>query len=212
MKLKKILVIALCATMLFTLSGCGGEKKKDSEKISKDGVEQVLVDKPKIEEMNKQANDFAKKIKEQEEEIAFYKDYLLETIEAFTPEQMQQVLDNEWTYSIKINNIDFPKNGLLELNQTDFTMYLSEKRVKHSIISPEMSEKARYKGNLKSSISIGTKIKPDVLENKVSEIDNTIEYKFTNLTAGDIINIRIPRALQEILKLDTTNLQIVIKK
>lgn len=229
--LKKISILLLVILMTISLSACGSKDKKEKfsgEELGnigeiKDNTEEVedemiLVSKNEVEQVNIQAKEQANKIKslnkdldKKEEEITFYKNYVKRVLKSFTPEQLQSVIDLEWEYSLSINNVDFPKNGILEIKENNFSLIINEKRVDHSVLSQADSDSGKYPGSLVGILSIPSTYKHESEAKDISEINSLVKYKFSDLNSDDIIEIRINPLFRDMMGYETDILKIIIK-
>lgn len=238
MKLTKkiILLLAFCSLSI-SFVGCGGQQNKSGQKpteqISSESSEaseesNTLIQVPlnQVEQMNAQADEQSSKIKELQEQVGalegqveelitektFYDDYIKKVVAEFTAEQLQGVADKEWTYSLKINDIAFPKSGVIEISKSTFNLALTEERVKYSYIDPDLSESKRYDGKMGSALNFSSSQEYEKTEEKPTNYITKVLYKFKNLSPGTTINIGISENLQNKLDLATPNLKIKVIK
>lgn len=144
------------------------------------------------------------------EEVQYYRTFVKDFTSTFSSDEMQKFVDKEWSYHLTINNINFPKSGVLELTSPSFDLVISEKRVPYSVIPDSMSEKGRIPNGLATIIQFSGDAKPET-EEEIEDKASFITYSFKDVPSGTIIGMKIPAELQEELSLDSMDLEIHIQ-
>ena len=226
--IKKFLSIALIGILCFSLAGCGGskEKKANSAEAEPSNGSVVQVPLEQVEQMNAQSQSLTEKVSTQQLEISelkdqvntlladneFYSSYIEEVVNNFTPQQLESLANKEWTYTLFVNDILFPKSGVIETSKTSFNLSLGEERVRYSVIPESLSENRRFSSSLSGALKISASVDPIKSEESLSEYNNRVIYRFTDLAPGTNIKITVSAELQELLGLETKELTIKITK
>lgn len=169
--------------------------------------ELVQVKKSDVEALKEDNESKADYIESLEKELKYYKNYAESISNTMTEDKLQILIDKEWSYTLSVNGISFPKNGLLEMAASDFELILKEEKAPYSVLSEENQQKGRIKSALTQAISTNageTKLKEQDL---IQEI--VISYK--GLEKGSTVSIKIHEDLQKKLGLETTDLKIQLK-
>lgn len=179
--------------------------KEEKAKQQEDQNTEQKTDEQKIKEYLQEQED---KIKDLTTELDYYKQYVKDITLTLSPEKLQEIIDKEWSYSVAVNSIQFPKNGVLEIGQGDFELMITEKRVPFSVLPEEESLKGKIPTELGKAVSV--EAPSDKVSSKTDEDDgnkNTI-YSFKGLTPDDVIKITISEELSKKLEMSTTDLEI----
>jgi len=180
------------------------EAPANTGKENTDGNEQVMDE----QTMKAHIAEQQKTIDALNEELDYYRRYVKDITLTLTPEKLQQLIDKEWKYTMTINNIQFPKNGILEISNTDFEIVIAEERAKYSVLTEEDSLKGRIKGKMTSLVNItneNTRINPQ--ENK-GEILSTLTYSLKGLEPDSVIKIKLHDDMRAKLGMSTNELEI----
>lgn len=152
-----------------------------------------------------------KKIEDLTDEVEFYRTYVKNLTATFSSDEMAKFIDEEWSYTLSIGDVSFPKNGMLEISSHSFEVKLTEERVPYSVIPDEISKKGKIGESLTNQVSFeNLEYQPTTKEN-VNDTNSEIIYSFKDVSSGTNINIKITEALQKELKLDTNELTIHVK-
>lgn len=178
-------------------------KTKTTEQLLKEKIKEEKLLKAKIEEQ-------AKQIQELTDEVEYYRTFVKEFTTTFTADKMQEFIDKEWTYQLSINNIHFPKNGVLELSEPSFDLVLKEDRVKYSVIPDEMSQKGRLTNGITGKLTIKTNI-PYKTKEDLGDKHSVITYSFKDVPKNTVIKLTISDDLMKELKMETNELEIRIQ-
>ncbi|WCK57074.1 hypothetical protein PP175_28205 (plasmid) [Aneurinibacillus sp. Ricciae_BoGa-3] len=161
--------------------------------------------------MKQTLDDQDKQIKALTDEVEYYRSYVKDFTATFSSDKMKTYIDKEWTYTLSVNNVDFPKNGILSLTDKSFTLQLNEQRVKYTILPDEMSKQGKIQTDLPSSLSFeSTDIKHDDNQN-LGDINSTLTYSFKDIPSNTTIKFKISDDLKAKLKMDTNELQIQVQ-
>lgn len=163
------------------------------------------------EQLIKEKLDFQEKqIRELTDEVEYYRTFIKDFTATFTTEKMNEFIQKEWSYKLLLNNINFPKNGVLELSDNTFDLVVTEDRVPYSVIPDEMSLQGRIEGGIQEKVSFASEIENQVKED-ITEKNSVITYSFKDVPSGTTIKLSIPETLQKELNLDTTELEIRVQ-
>lgn len=162
--------------------------------------------KKESEELKKLAEEKTTEANNVKEELEYYKSYVKQTTSLLPAEQIQKLIEKEWSYTATINGVSLPANGKLEIKESYFNIVFSEERVKFSVLPEADSNKAKIGKSLDASISIADQ-KPTV-----SNEDNvtSVKYAFQSLEAGKTITITIEKDLMEKLHLATNVITVTV--
>lgn len=176
---------------------------KENEKESR----MVQVKESDLKELKNDIESKEEYISSMEKELKYYKEYAQSISNTMPDDKLQILIDKEWTYSLSINGVNFPTNGILDLASSDFELILKEEKAPYSVLSEEQQAAGRIKQNLSNSISTSTG------ELKLQETDLVQEVivSYSKLEKGTIINIQVHEDLQKKLGLTTDKLVINIK-
>jgi len=231
MKTKKIATVSICfGTLVMLLSACGGTPPPtDAPMKEMPQVQEVPIEESDHEGNEEQQEEIEKEtsntqtmklhMQEQEEqlermkeELEYYKKYVEDITLTLSNEKMEELINKEWNYSLMINNIAFPKNGILEIAVTDFELVVEEQRVPFSVLPEVESVKGKIESSLTNSISIAEG-DPEKFSSKEdnSETKNITTYSFKGLNQGDIIKMILSEELATKLEMSTTELEIRVK-
>jgi type I restriction-modification system DNA methylase subunit len=159
--------------------------------------------KEKIDEQNQAIDELT-------DEVEYYRTFIKDFTSAFSTEEMNEFIEKEWNYKLMISNINFPKNGVLELSDTSFDLVLTEDKVPYSVIPDEMSLKGKIQGELKGQISFAGEAKPETKDD-VTEKNSVYTYSFKDVPSDSVIKFTISEALQKELGMDKKELEIRIQ-
>lgn len=218
MKKKQLMIFMSMLAPIAVLSACNqNDIEKQVQPQVKDETEQeqnqetvqsegTATEKTPEELIKEKLDEQAKEIKDLTDEVVYYRDFVKELTATFTTEEMNLLIDNEWNYKLMINNINFPKNGVLELSDSTFDLVLEESRVPYSLISEEMSAKGKVQNNIIFEQSDQAEMKESTDKNIT-----TFTYSFKDLPPKTTIKMEITDELMKELKLDTKLLQIIVQ-
>jgi len=196
------------------------EVKNDGEQVQQQ-EQQTSVETPKTNEngevektpeqlVQEKFDEQETKIEELTDEVQYYRTFVKDFTSTFSSEEMQEFVEKEWSYQMTINDINFPKNGVLELTSPTFDLVLSEKKVPYSVIPDEMSEEGRISNGLKGKVQISGEVNPETKE-ELGDTVSFITYSFKEVPSKTTLKLQIPEELQKELKMDTKNLEIHIQ-
>lgn len=144
------------------------------------------------------------------EEVQYYRTFVKDFTATFSSDEMQEFIEKEWTYQMTINDINFPKDGILELATPTFDLVMLEKKVPYSVIPDEMSEKGRIPDGLKGKLQIPGEIAHETTE-QAEDTHSFVTYSFKDVPSKTVIKIQIPEDLQKELNMDTKDLEVHIQ-
>lgn len=225
MKKQSLLAMSLL-TSIAVLSGCNQndmEKQIQPEKKTEDGQvqqgqpseavqtdENGKVQKTAEQLIQEKFDEKDAEIEELTEEVQYYRTFVKDFTSTFSSEEMQEFVDKEWTYQLTINDINFPKNGVLELTTPTFDLVLTEEKVPYSVIPDDMSEEGKVVEELNKTVEFSGEVKPEVKEDAEGKL-SSVTYSFKDVPSKTVIEMTITKKMQEELKLDSPNLEIHIK-
>lgn len=168
------------------------KEKADVEKLKEHIQEQEL----RMEDLNK--------------ELDYYKKYIQDLTLTLSSEKLQELIDQEWNYSLTVNSIQFPKNGILEISQSDFELLIQEKHVPYSVLPEEESIKGKIPSELIQSLTI--KAPSEKVSSKTDDINgnHTLIYSFKSLAPDEVIKITLSEELAKKMEMSTVELEIRI--
>ena len=236
MKKNMILPITIILTSFIALGGCSDnqppteapDKKVEKVKDGQNASESVSVEKS-MEKKAEQASEEAtatsqevsdvKKLKEhlqeQEDTIGtltaerdYYKQYVKDITLTLPPEKIQQLIDKERTYTLTVNRVQFPKDGIMEISQGDFELVLEEEKVPYSVLPEEESIKGKIPSDITQSLTVQAPAdKSSSLTNEENGKQSII-YSFKGMVADDVVKITISEHLTKKLNMTTKELEI----
>lgn len=207
-KRKVAVMLSILIISGLSLTGCGGSKAKPAQPQSQTQTQSKDTKQTtNVTNANQQLVDSQKKqINELTEEVNYYKNYVKDITKTMSPEKMNELVNKEWIYSLSVNKIAFPTNGVLEISDTSFDLILSEQRVKYSVLPDAESLKGKIKSDVKSAIQVSSEPKVDTTGTLT-----TATYSFKDLKSGDCIKMKIAGDLKTKLGFITDQLEIRIK-
>lgn len=221
MNCKKILTCILILGSLI-LAGCGQtetDKQNQKNVLPKTNMSQENTStgakKPNIatvdlDKVNKVIKDKDTEIKKLTEELNYYKSYVKEVTTTLVPEKMTELINKEWEYSLSINKINFPTNGILEVSDSTFNIVLSENRVKYSVLPDTESLKGKIQGELNSNMKFDTIVKIDTTQS-IDKINSSITYSFKDVPKNTVIKLNLNELLVKKLGMEKSELEIRVK-
>lgn len=226
--MKRKYMTLLCSTFvtLSLLTACGKQPPQEEapsnqipipteqeQQVSKEQEEKVKEEKSKEELMKQRIDEQDKEITALMEELEYYKDYVKDVTLVLPAEKMEELIEKEWSYSLTINNVSFPKNGILEINQTDFELTALEERVKYSVLPEEESLKGKIQKELSQEIKVNVSSSDKMTKKEDSkDTTNKVIYSFKGLEPNDVIKITLSEGLSSKLGMTTSELEIRIIK
>jgi hypothetical protein len=220
-KKKWMIATALIASSL-TLGACSSkqppsEVPQNQQKVEKPqntAQQQAQKPQPKTDEqkLKEYIQEQDSKMKALTTEVDYYKQYVKDITLTLTPEKLQAIIDKEWYYSVTVNSIQFPKNGVLEISQSDFELTVSEERVPYSVLPEEQSLKGKIPTDISQAFTLD--IASDKVSSKTDDKDGkkAIIYSFKGLTPDDVVKVILSDELTKKLGMSTKELQIRVSK
>lgn len=218
MKKRKTIVISSAIVLSLLLGGCmskqaptepAKEEKPATEQqegaVEEKTEEVVKTDEQKLKEYLEE-QELAKE--ELQTEVDYYKQYVKDITLTLSPDKLQSLIDKEWNYSMTVNGIQFPKNGIMEISLTDFELKAEETRVPYSVLPEEESIKGKMKNKLNSSMSVKAPDKTSSSKIEDAEKKQTLIYSFKDLKNEDVIKIKLSEELSTKLEMSTSELEI----
>jgi len=150
-----------------------------------------------------------KKIERLTDEVNYYRNYVKEVSMLLPENERQALINKEWKYSITINNVEFPKNGIIEIKDRNFKIVISEKKAPYSVLPKEESIKGKIPYDLQAAVSMSDNNGIDVSQ-KVTQHKNEVilTYSFKNVKPNSVIKINISDELAKKLGINTNDLEI----
>lgn len=150
-----------------------------------------------------------KKIERLTDEVNYYRNYVKEVSMLLPENERQALINKEWKYSITINNVEFPKNGIMEIKDRNFKIVISEKKAPYSVLPKEESIKGKIPYDLQAAVSMSDNNGIDVSQ-KVTQHKNEVilTYSFKNVKPNSVIKINISDELAKKLGINTNDLEI----
>lgn len=185
-------------------------QNKEGEDTTKKPENEGEVKKSQAELIQDKLNLQDQKIKELTNEVDYYRVFVKDFTSTFTTEQMDEFVEKEWNYKLEINNINFPKNGVLELSDTSFDLVVTEDKVPFSVIPDEMSLKGKLEGGINGKVSVLGDIKYETKE-AIDTESSVITYSFKDIPMGTVLKMTISDSLKKELKMDSNELEIHIE-
>lgn len=212
-----IIAFALLSSTLL-LSACNADEKQQptqapaktapkTEQVAKSNAPSKTVD--KNEELIKEQKAEMETLTD---ELNYYKEYVQEMTLLLPSDKLQELINKEWKYSISINNVEFPKNGILEIGQSDFDLVFHEERAKYSTLPKEESDKGKLSAPLSSSVTTYSPTE-QVLSPQTDAQDtfSSLTYSFKGLKSKDVIKIVLTEELSKKMGMSTQDLEIRVK-
>lgn len=219
MKKRKTIVISSAIVLSLLLGGCmskqaptepAKEEKPATEQQEGVGEEKTdkIVEKTDEEKLKEYLEEQELAKEELQTEVDYYKQYVKDITLTLSPDKLQSLIDKEWNYSMTVNGIQFPKNGIMEISLTDFELKAEETRVPYSVLPEEESIKGKMKNKLNSSMSVKAPDKTSSSKIEDAEKKQTLIYSFKDLKNEDVIKIKLSEELSTKLDMSTSELEI----
>lgn len=185
------------------------EQSKENENVEDPSEQIVSVKMGDLETLKKDVASKEEYVLALEKELAYYKKYVQSISQTMSDENKAMLIDKEWTYSLTINGVEFPKSGTLTLNQSTFDVVMKEERTPYSVLTDEDS----LKGKVTTDVKSGFRLTSEFVEEseRVDDLVQELTYKATNVPSGTEISIQLSEELQQKLKLDVGQLTISIQ-
>lgn len=139
--------------------------------------------------------------------LDYYKKLTQRCVNVMSTDQITYVAQQEWMYSIKINNKDFSGEAL-KIDGNNIEIQISEAREKYSFLPDSL----RLKGQLKDfykQFTVETNAKCEISHSD-EQYNTTVLYKITNLSHGSVVKINMTGDLKDRLRLPSTKYSIYI--
>lgn len=221
MKRKSMIFLSTLITTMMLLTACGPQVDQTPAPAPED---QNQTDEntsnsknPKNEKTDQEMDEQTMKahIAEQQktidalkDELEYYHRYVKDITLTLTPEKLQKLIDKEWKYTMTINNIQFPKNGILEISNTDFEIVVSEERAKYSVLTEEDSLKGRIQGDMAHLVTISHENNVINPKEDKGDIHSTLTYSLKGLGVDSVIKIQLQDEMRAKLGMNTDELEI----
>lgn len=229
MKKKNIILLSTLIASSLALSACS-DKQPPTEVPQKEDAKQEQVQKENVkkeqpteesakpkektdeEKLKEYIEEQDEKITSLTEEVDFYKEYVKDITLTLSPEKMQDLINKEWNYSITINSVQFPKNGILEIGQGDFELIFEEERVPYSVLPEEESLKGKLPKTLPQSISVHAPEGKASSKNEEEERKNIVVHSFKGLLPDEVVKVTVSEELMTKLNMSSKELEIRVTK
>ncbi|EOD01158.1 hypothetical protein [Caldisalinibacter kiritimatiensis] len=158
------------------------------------------------------------------EEVDYYRKFIDSILTEMTEDELIEIAKNEVWYTLKFkpgklekdNDNEYtpvPKDGKIEVNESNFLVTLSERQTMHRILSPKeypsIYEKVRidkYTNHIKIKNYSNYEVQP-----ASGTIVDANTYCFKDVPKGTVIEIEITEQLQKRLGLKTRTVKISVK-
>lgn len=188
-------------------------QNQTTEQVSEEGQEadteskMVAVKESDLNELKEDNESKADYINSLEKELKYYKEYVQSMTNTMTEDKLAVLIEKEWTYTLAVNGINFPSNGVLDMEATDFELILKEEKAPYSVLSEENQAKGQLKNDITKSISSSV----GEMTLKEEDLKKEVVISYTGLEKGTTINIAIEEELQKKMGLTTNQLVINLK-
>ena len=212
--------LGLIASLLL-LGACSDKQPPNEVKIQEpamNGTEpkeigsevEVPKEKADVEKLKEHIQEQELRMEDLNKELDYYKKYIQDLTLTLSSEKLQELIDQEWNYSLTVNSIQFPKNGILEISQSDFELLIQEKHVPYSVLPEEESIKGKIPSELIQSLTI--KAPSENVSSKTDDINgnHTLIYSFKGLAPDEVIKITLSEELAKKMEMSTVELEIRI--
>lgn len=217
-KTKKATLLGVFASLILLTAACSAPADVLSEKKTEPSTEQgdstqkegekakeeklVQVKESDLNNVKADIETKAEYITTLEKELKYYKEYTVSMTNLMTDEERQKIIEKEWDYTLTVNGIGFPTNGILQVSASDFEVVLTEEKAPYSVLSEEDQAAGKLKGDVQKAIS------SKMGETKIVEEEHKqqVVIEFTDAQPGDEIALKINQALQEKLGFESTEL------
>lgn len=229
MKKKNIVLLSTLIASSLALSACSDKQpptevpqKEDAKKeqVQKESVKKEQsteenakpTEKTDEEKLKEYIDEQEQKITSLTEEVDYYKEYVKDITLTLSPEKLQELINKEWNYSITINSVQFPKNGILEIGQGDFELIFEEERVPYSVLPEEESLKGKLPKTLSQSISVYAPEGKASSKNEEEEQKNIVVHSFKGLLPDEVVKVTVSEELMAKLNMSSKELEIRVTK
>ncbi|MPW25404.1 hypothetical protein GC105_06345 [Alkalibaculum sp. M08DMB] len=203
--MKKITLMFLCFIILLIGTSCS----------NKDVIEENDLNTKKINDLERKIDDLQTQIegyKSSEEdtklEKQFYLDFIISIIPYISDEDMIEIAQQQWTYSILVDDIPIPEDGIIEISSDSFKLSVSEEQSPYTTLPLDIHNKGKISGNLFSNHIQFLDVKPSDISGSDGTIVSLTTYTFTRLDDNSIVNLELSTELQDRLGLNTNALTI----
>ena len=201
----KRVLLGLCILFLLLFSSCANQDIIDENKINTEKIEALEKDMDNLKnennELKSQIQEFEEAQKTLNEETQFYLDFIAKLTEPMNENYLTQIAQQQWKYSILVNDIPIQENGILEVSADTVLLTVSEEQAEFTALPSEIHSKGKISGDL---FATHIKFLDSIPKNTTgSEGDNitSTTYSFNNLNEVNVINLEISDELQERLGL-----------
>lgn len=216
---KYILYLTIVLSGLLILAGLSKFKVDIAESTSGDTVNNAEEKIKQLEyEIAKLREELASKeldIGYLKEERDYYRKFIDEMLEKLTEKEIIDILEREWWYTLKVKHqgekgeyvyVEFPKDGKITINKTDFDLVLSEHTVPFSILEGNYKKYGYLLDQvllrpLPEQIKIKNYDNYEMTGASGTVVDSTI-YIFKGVPEGTEIEIEISEELRRKLGMD----------
>lgn len=217
----KVTSFILCVLVLFACSAPPDVKQpeKQAEEATGEGKQEINSEDPleqlvsvKMGDLENLKGEVASKeeyLQSIEKELTYYKEYVKSISQTMSEENKMKLIEKEWSYSLTVNGVEFPKTGTLTLNQPTFDLVIKEERTPYSVLSEEDSMKGKITTDIKRAFQLTNEFVTN--SEKTDDLLQEMTYKATNVPIDTVITAQISEELQQKLQLDVNQLTIVIQ-
>ncbi|MBC9786524.1 hypothetical protein H1S01_18885 [Heliobacterium chlorum] len=200
--LKRIIATINCCFLIGLITACSPMSHSPVQTISSN--DQIMTDRTN------------QSVDELQNQLESYKEFNNIALKIMTHEQIISVAEKLWKYSLKLDDINIPANGMIEIDRTNFRIVLSEKTQAYSTVPVEIENLGRLKelhanGSYSEHFRIVSNT-PYHIEATSGTVVSSYQYIFENISPGSVIELEITSQLQKRLELNTNRIQILVKK
>ncbi|HEY8362459.1 MAG TPA: hypothetical protein VIK77_06190 [Tissierellaceae bacterium] len=214
---KFVLVAMLFSFCILLLGSCRAPATNQAANVG----EEIKKLENKISELEEELRSKELDIKYLKEERDYYRKFIDSVLEKMTEAELREIVQKEWWYTLSIYSkedknvrIDFPENGRVVLDKSNFEVVLSEHNAPFPIVDDAIKYKKIYDQvrlrNKTDHIKIMNYDNYEIAVGSGTVVDS-VAYIFSNVPRGTDIKIEISDKLQQKLGMESSVLVISVK-
>lgn len=216
MKKFSLLILLMCLTV-GVISGCMSDQtiKSGEEDNNLEEVEQNHEELSKLaaenEELQRQIESYEMEAENLQQYIISYQSQIDEMFNLLNEDQKLALAQAYWQYELTVNETNIPDDGVIEIENQEVVISLSQHQSEDTYLPYELIELGRLSGEYFHEHIIQVKPEQDEETWRDGTIVTAYELIFTDLASGSEVEITITDELKERLGLQTDLLIIRIK-
>ncbi len=212
--MNKKIVVCFCIFLLLTGTSCSNQDIIDENNVNIEKIETLKNDINELKTENEKLKSQIQELQTLEEtsktEKQFYLHFIAKLTEPMSETYLTDIAQEQWKYSILIDEMSVPQNGIIEVSADTVKLFVSEAQAPYTALPAKIHNKGKISGDLFSTHIKFLNVKPTNTSGSEEDRISTTTYTFSHLSNESVINLEITTELQRRLGLNTNI--ITIKK